>query len=100
MSAKPKARVMWASYEEGQCPNLHRKKAHAHAWDWAGGKFVATQVVRVAVIPLIDLDELVVNAVGAYWTGENKRPDLTREEAMRLALTAAGIPCTKRRARK
>jgi len=95
---KPKARVMWANYY----PCRHHRFLATHdtkhlAEAGSGGQ---VEPIRVAVIPLIDLDELVVKAVGAYWTGENKRPDLTREESMRLALTSAGIPCTKRRVRK
>lgn len=91
----PKPRVMWAwpSHLNARgCPiwasrsKMHRSHTQAP--------------LKVAVIPLVNLDDLVVKCVGAYWTGENKRPDLTREEAMRLALTAAGIPCKQRRARK
>jgi hypothetical protein len=89
----PKPRVMWAAYYNtpNQNPTLHRSNAEATKWTGVA------RTVRVAVIPLDDIEAIVERAANAFTTpyvnGEN--PDA----CMCAALTAAGIPC-KRKARK
>ncbi len=60
-------------------------------------KNAKVKAVRVAIIPLFDVETIVERAANAFTTpyvnGEN--PDA----CIRAALTAAGIPC-KRKARK
>jgi len=112
MSTKPKARVMWANYyPEIVCCSTSRKSSRVRA----DTRF-PNQVVRVAVIPLDDVPALVERAAKAIyvnsrrWEGVEKC-NLTWQTTFqtvrdaylmdaRAALTAAGIPCTKRRARK
>jgi hypothetical protein len=95
MSTKtPKPRVMWATRESGEPEHLHRTKADAAAWDYAGGYDArADSVYRVAVIPLSDTEAIVERARKAFFAN-------TSGEGIRAALTAAGIPCLKRKARK
>ena len=94
---QPKARVMWANYYPKfvGAPSIYPDRERA-AQAAAG----CTTPVRVAVIPLCDVDSMVVKAAGAYWAGEKTGVTITRGDAMRLALAAIGISCTKRKARK
>jgi hypothetical protein len=48
--------------------------------------------VRVAIIPLFDVEAIVERAKKAYWQGA-----CGNGEGVRAALTAAGIPCRKAR---
>ena len=101
MSTKtPKPRVMWANYEAGIPSRLHCKKSDADAWDYAGGTHYPAPFHRVAVIPLDDVEGIVIKAAGAYWAREKTGATVTRGDAMRMALSAIGIPCLKRKARK
>ena len=93
----PKPRVMWAAYYNtpNAQPTLHRSKAKAGL---GGGRAALTGVarsIRVAVIPLDDVEAIVERATQAW---EDNYGTVT--EAICVALTAAGIPCAKRKARK
>ena len=98
MKPEPKlrARRMWTNYSSfktGFYVSLHRTRARAlvgaMGWD-------AMKPIPVAVIPLDDIDGMIIKAAGAYWRGEQ---GMTRGDAMRDALSAIGIPC-KRKASK
>ncbi len=90
---KPKPRVMWA------WPSHLAARAGPI---WASRKRMLTNSaqipIRVAVIPLDDVEAIVKRADKAYWTDyrQSMAGDLTQ---IRAALTAAGIPC-KRKASK
>jgi hypothetical protein len=86
----PKSRVMWAIYDSGRDPVVTANKKAA--WAYLG------KPVRVAVVPLDDMEAIVKRADKAYWADyrQSMAGDLTQ---IRAALTAAGIPC-KRKARK
>ena len=89
----PKARVMWAwpsHLNARTCPIwASRSKMH---------RGLTQAPVKVAVIPLDDVEAIVNRALDAFWISG---PDLKirDRDGIRAALTAAGIPC-KRRARK
>ncbi len=88
---------MWATRESINLVHLHKTKADASAWDFAGGYDArGNSVFRVAVIPLDDVEAIVERAVAAYFTDKG----FTYGDGIRAALTAAGIPCTKRKALK
>lgn len=107
---------MWATRESGEPERLHRTKADAAAWDYAGGYDArADSVYRVAVIPLSDTEAIVERVAKAIdpdaWTmcdtferrmnAGDPAPwyDHRQEnrDKARRALTAAGIPCRKAR---
>ena len=93
----PKPRVMWANYYPlagWSHPCIHPTLLQAQAT--AAG---CAKPVRVAVIPLDDVEGMVIKAAGAYWAGEKSGATVTRGDAMRMALSAIGIPC-KRKASK
>jgi len=84
----PKARVMWANYyPEIVCCSTSRKSCRV----LADTRFT-NQVVRVAVIPLDDVDAIVERAQSATF---GTRPSTHYEGITRKILTAAGIPCAK-----
>jgi hypothetical protein len=89
----PKPRVMWANYYPKfvGAPSIYPDRERAE--QAAAG---CTKPVRVAVIPLDDVEAIVKRAVAAYFTDKG----FTYGDGIRAALTAAGIPCTKRKARK
>ena len=93
----PKTRVMWVNYypKFAGAPSIYPDKERAE--QAAGGWTIP---VRVAVIPLDDVEGIVIRAAGAYWAGEKSGATVTRGDAMRMALSAIGIPCLKRKARK
>ena len=95
----PKPQVMWANYyplaDIGSTPRIHPTLLQAQAT--AAG---CAKPVRVAVIPLDDVEGMVIKAAGAYWAREKTGAIVTRGDAMRMALSAIGIPCRKRKARK
>ena len=94
----PKPRVMWANYYPlagWSTPRIHPTLLQAQAT--AAG---CAKPVRVAVIPLDDVEGMVIKAAGAYWAREKTGAIVTRGDAMRMALSAIGIPCLKRKARK
>ena len=96
MKNKPKPRVMWANYYPKfvGAPSIYCDKERAE--QAAAG---CTTPVRVAVIPLDDVEGMVIKAAGAYWAREKTGAIVTRGDAMRMALSAIGISC-KRKARK
>ena len=81
---------MWANYYPlggiGSTPRIHPTRSKAQAM--AAG---CAKPVRVAVIPLDDIEALVERAAMACGFGIGNT---------RIALHAAGIPCRKRKARK
>ena len=87
----PKPRVMWATQRElkSEAFSCHLTKGEALYYT----EEEEPKPIRVAVIPLDDVDAIVRRAVEAFWSEVNKG------QGIRAALTAAGIPC-KRRARK
>jgi hypothetical protein len=89
----PSARVMWANYyPQIRNPAIYASRNSAEECAAGFGKTIC-----VAVIPLDDVDDMVVKATGAYWSGE---ATMSRGDAMRRALSAIGIPCRKRKARQ
>ena len=97
MKTKPKPRIMWANYYPiagWSHPCIHPTLSQAKVT--AAG---CAKPVRVAVIPLDDVEGIVIKAAGAYWAREKTGAIVTRGDAMRMALSAIGIPC-KRKARK
>lgn len=94
MKTKPKARVMWANYYPVGCASAVVHATKARAEEGAAG---CVEPVRVAVIPLCDVDGIVDEAANAY-AEYSGLP--AYESPIRAALTAAGIPCLNRKARK
>jgi hypothetical protein len=92
MKTKPKPRVMWANYYPGivRCDETLKRAKHRAEYN------LPNQTVRVAIIPLDDVEAIVERAVAAYFTDKG----FTYGDGIRAALTAAGIPCTKRKALK
>jgi hypothetical protein len=88
----PKPRVMWANYYPGivRCDETLKRAKHRADYN------LPNQTVRVAIIPLDDTEAIVERAFTAYFTDKG----FTYGDGIRAALTAAGIPCTKRKARK
>jgi hypothetical protein len=100
----PKPRVMWAAYYNtpNQNPTLHRSNAEATKWTGVA------RTVRVAVIPLEDVEAIVERAAiasinaskdASIWASLHPITQDIYRDAVTAALTAAGIPC-KRKARK
>jgi len=93
----PKPRKMWAIYslpfDNGNGISAHPSKSCADFYSWKDGSDV---IIPVAIIPLDDVEALVERAAKAY----EQDPSITFEQSTRAALTAAGIPCKQRRARK
>jgi hypothetical protein len=81
----PKPRVMWANI------GAHGWSTHSTHLDAIAAQWDGDQTVRVAIIPLEDVEAIVERAAMACGFGF---------ENTRIALTAAGIPCLKRKARK
>jgi hypothetical protein len=100
----PKPRVMWAAYYNtpNQNPTLHRSNAEATKWTGVA------RTVRVAVIPLDDVEAIVERAAiaqcnrkdASIWAGLHPITQDIYRDAVTAALTAAGIPCRKRKVRK
>jgi hypothetical protein len=91
----PKPRVMWANYYPGivRCDETLKRAKHRADYN------LPNQTVRVAIIPLDDTEAIVERAANAFITTPYVNGD-NPDACMRAALTAAGIPCTKRKARK
>ena len=87
----PKPGVMWAIYDSGRDPVVTANRKAA--WAYLG------KPIRVAVIPLDDTEAIVERADKGYW--EKYRVGMAGDlSQIRTALTAAGIPCLKRKANK
>ena len=82
----PKPRVMWAIYDNCTDPIVCGNRCLMQICEQRTG----CNAIRVAVIPLDDVEAIVERADKACGFGF---------ENTRVALTAAGIPC-KRKARK
>ncbi len=98
MKTKPKPRVMWANYyPDTKNLNFHDDNRQAKRWSKDGFK-----PFRVAVIPLCDIEAIVERSCNAHWreAGGAALGRFDYREGIRAALTAAGIPCTKRKALK
>jgi hypothetical protein len=78
---------MWAIYDRAAGPVVSGNRTLIRLV----GKNVGVKAVRVAVIPLNDTEAIVERAAMACGFGV---------ESTRIALTAAGIPCAKRKAHK
>ena len=93
-TTKPKPRVMWALYDSGHDPIVSGNRSLIRICERSAG----VKAIRVAVIPLDDVEAIVERAEKAYWADymQSMAGDLI---LLRAALTAAGIPC-KRKARK
>jgi hypothetical protein len=98
----PKTRVMWANYYPKfvGAPSIYPDRERAE--QAAAG---CTTPVRVAVIPLDDIEairdrvsEAIANQNGFTLTPD--APGIKYRAMADAALTSAGIPCLKRKARK
>jgi hypothetical protein len=85
----PKPLVMWANPSEFTDITFLVDKRKSDVADWSAPNDPSP--IRVAIIPLDDMEAIVERAAMACGFGF---------ENTRIALTAAGIPCTKRKARK
>ncbi len=98
---KLKARRMWATRETGEPERLHKTKSDAAGWDYAGGYDARpNSVYRVAVIPLDDVEAIVVAAAAAHykaWSGTGKPAN---GDCMRAALVAIGVLPRAKKGRK
>lgn len=92
---KIKPRVMWktthSNYPMSSQERIFCSKRLCNAL------YGRNHTIRVAVIPLYDVDKIVERAHKAL-QGANLLTD--SESAIRAALTASGIPCLKRKASK
>ncbi len=95
---KPKPRVMWANPSSLADIAFLCDASKNYVSDLSEPNDPAP--IRVAVIPLDDVEGMVIKAAGAYWAGEKTGAIVTRGDAMRRALSAIGIPCAKRKASK
>lgn len=86
---------MWAIYDSGHDPIVCGNRCLMQICEQRTG----CNAIRVAVIPLDDVEAIVERADKAYWADyrQSMAGDLTQ---IRAALTAAGIPCAKRKASK
>jgi hypothetical protein len=92
----PKPRVMWA------WPS-HLADRAGPIWASREKMISSTQKpVRVAIIPLFDVEAIVERACNAHWreAGGAAMGRFDYRDGIRAALTAAGIPCLKRKAHK
>jgi hypothetical protein len=95
MKNKPKPRVMWAIYDSGRDPIVSGNRSLIRICERSDG----VKAIRVAVIPLDDLAGIAERARSAFW-GSGPQGTVRDIDGIRAALTAAGIPCLKRKARK
>ena len=95
---KAKARRMWANYYPSGIV-LHPSKASAIN---GSEKTARPEALPVAVIPLDDIDTLIVAAAAAHYRCEHegKIGLLTNGDCMRAALTAIGVLPKQRKGRK
>ena len=96
----PKPRVMWANPSDFTDITFlvdKRKSDVAHR-----SAPNDPSPIRVAIIPLDDTEAIVERACNAHWreAGGAALGRFDYREGIRAALTAAGIPCTKRKALK
>ena len=105
----PKPRVMWAIYDNCADPIVGANRSLIRICE----KNCRVKAVRVAVIPLDDTEAIVERAALAgtnvarkfcdqpplKYLRQSQNPDKNME-LVRAVLTAAGIPCAKRKARK
>ena len=82
-----KARVMWANYYPEIVCCAATLKLAKHRADYK----LSNQTIRVAVIPLCDVEAIVERANSAFQLDES----WGFKESVRAALIAAGIPCRK-----
>jgi hypothetical protein len=98
---KPKPRVMWAIYDPGHDPIVSGNRCLMQICEQRTG----CNAIRVAVIPLDDVEAIVERAAKALC---NRKDDETwgnlhwdnheiYRDAVSVALAAAGIPCRKAR---
>ena len=87
----PKPRVMWALYDSGHDPIVCGNRCLMQICEQRTG----CNAIRVAVIPLDDVEAIVERANSAFQLDES----FGFKDSLRAALTAAGIPC-KRKASK
>ena len=80
---KPKPRVMWAIYDSGHDPIVCGNRSLIRICERSAG----VKAIRVAVIPLDDVEAIVERASMACGFGVGNT---------RVALTAAGIPCKRK----
>jgi hypothetical protein len=85
---------MWANPSEFTDITFLVDKRKSDVADWSAPNDPSP--IRVAIIPLDDVEAIVERAFAAYFTDKG----FTYGDGIRAALTAAGIPCTKRKARK
>ena len=86
---------MWAIYDSGHDPIVSGNRSLIRRCEFRAG----VKAIRAAVIPLDDTEAIVERADKAYW--EKYRVGMAGYlTQIRDALTAAGIPCHKRKARK
>ena len=97
----PKPRVMWAIYDNCADPIVGGNRSLIRICE----KNCGVKAVRVAIIPLDDIEairdrvsEAIANQNGFTLTPD--APGIKYRAMADAALTAAGIPCTKRKARK
>ena len=91
MKSKPKACHAWANYyPEDRLPHLHTSREDADAF---ADSDAAT--VKVAVIPLDDVEAIIEKAVDAAM-----KTECCYHESMRVALAAIGVLPNKRKGRK
>ena len=91
MKNKPKPRVMWAIYDSGRDPIVCGNRSLIRICERSAG----VKAIRVAVVPLDDVEAIVERANSAFQSDES----FGFKESVRADLTAAGIPC-KQKARK
>jgi hypothetical protein len=94
----PKPRVMWAIYDRAAGPVVSGNQTLIRLVE----KNAKVKAVRVAIIPLDYIEAIVERACNAHWqeAGGAAWGQFDYRDGIRAALTAAGIPCTKRKARK
>jgi len=99
----PKPRVMWANPSEFTDITFLVDKRKSDVADWSAPNDPSP--IRVAIIPLDDTEairdrvsEAIANQNGFTLTPD--APGIKYRAMADAALTAAGIPCTKRKARK
>lgn len=85
----PKPRMMWAIYDNCTDPIVCGNRSLIRICE----KRTGVKTIRVAMIPLHDVEAIVERARAAFFAD-------TSGEGVRAALTAAGIPCLTRKARK
>jgi hypothetical protein len=89
---RPRARRMWANYYPSGAIAFHKKRSTAKRFRG----FRACPTVAVAVIPLHNVEQIVLEALYAW--GNHKGEDTA--SSMRAALTAIGVLPKAKKGRK